>query len=128
MISTIICAHGDHRQCGGFIAPLVYSNMRPCACACHLDGMDGKPFAPRVPFLVGDTIESWNVRIGMRPGWFLRGGTSKAPRGWFALERGMDTTTAVRHLVAVIAPEDLANLPTLYPEAFFSEVAAMREP
>ena len=61
----------------------------------------------------------------LRDGWFIRQGTSKAPRDWFVLEYGLSTTTAVRHVVAVIHPDDIGNVQTLYPEAF--EVAGQRE-
>lgn len=60
----------------------------------------------------------------LRDGWFLCEGTSKAPRGWFVLEYGLPTTTAVRHVVAIVHPDDLPNLPALYPEAFSGAVAA----
>ena len=53
----------------------------------------------------------------MRQGWYLRAETSRAPRGWYAREYGMHTTTASRQLVAVIHPDDLDNFPNLYPEA-----------
>lgn len=63
------------------------------------------------------------VRSSLRPGWFLREGTSKAPRGYLALEYGMETTTATRQLVAAIHPDDLDRVRGLYPEAFVSENA-----
>lgn len=28
---------GGHDWCGGQVAPLVYSNTRPCQCACHAE-------------------------------------------------------------------------------------------
>lgn len=64
---TVNCTHGVHRICGGYVAPLVYANYRPCGCPCHtvgLDGkLDGKPFMQRTKILVGDTIESYNERV-----------------------------------------------------------------
>lgn len=53
----------------------------------------------------------------LREGWYLRTGTSKAPRGWYVLETGLPTTTAVRRVVALIHPDDIGNIQDLYPEA-----------
>ena len=58
------------------------------------------------------------LRADLRDGWFIRPNTSKVPRGWYALEYGMETTTATRHLVAAIHPNDLDKVRGLYPEAF----------
>lgn len=35
---TMHCGHESHHAgCLGYIAPLVYSNTRPCLCSCHPD-------------------------------------------------------------------------------------------
>lgn len=53
-----------------------------------------------------------------RAGWYLRQNTTKAPRDWYVLEYGMDTTTATRQTVALVHPDDVRGLPDVYPEAF----------
>jgi hypothetical protein len=32
---TFTCTSDQHELCAGYIAPLVYSNTRPCVCSCH---------------------------------------------------------------------------------------------
>jgi hypothetical protein len=72
------------------------------------------------------STEFQQISAKLRPGWFLRHDTTKAPRGWYVLEYGLSTTTAVRMVTGAFPPEDLAYVTSLYPEAFV-EVAAMRE-
>lgn len=63
--------------------------------------------------------QGWDAQgVRLRSGWFLRRGTSKAPRGWYVLEYGLETTTAARDVVACIHPDQLSDTPQLYPEAF----------
>ena len=33
--TTLNCDRGNHEDCFGYVAPLVYAASRPCACACH---------------------------------------------------------------------------------------------
>lgn len=58
---TLNCVGGDHDRCGGYIAPLVYSNTRPCECRCH----DARE---RLPLLNGETISDYNARLALARG------------------------------------------------------------
>lgn len=33
--TTCNCDSGKHTICYGYVAPLVYSNTKPCECSCH---------------------------------------------------------------------------------------------
>jgi len=55
----------------------------------------------------------------MQDGYFIRRGTSKAPRGFLALEHGLPTTTASRVVIAVARTE--SDLRIAHPEAFLPE-------
>jgi hypothetical protein len=35
MATTILCGEADHSPCYGYVAPLVYSTVKPCECGCH---------------------------------------------------------------------------------------------
>jgi hypothetical protein len=59
-------------------------------------------------------MPEWEAQLGR--GYYVRRGTNKAPRDWYVLERGLPTTTAVRHVLAV-APS-IAELRELEPDAF----------
>lgn len=64
-----------------------------------------------------------NIVADLRPGWYLRAGISKVPRGYYCLEYGLPTTIGTRNVVAAIHPDDLDNIRSLYPEAFETQRA-----
>jgi hypothetical protein len=41
--TTCNCDSGQHHACDGYVAPLVYSNTKPCECVCH-EGILGRDF------------------------------------------------------------------------------------
>jgi len=75
---TVNCVHGQHDECHGYVAPLVYSATRPCGCVCHdaggrdfhagLERARRSYYSEREPAEIGGAFDGFTVTSDADPG------------------------------------------------------------